>query len=176
MRHELIATCQAGGGRGGAPQAAAVLGADKDVVAAGVHMHGGDDAAAGEQRLGERLLHKVVDADIRLAGDEQQRLARVELAAGDLALALAERALAGALAQLVHDDALRRAAGARRHEVVPPAHAATPRWRVGGRNVCSTRSWTLQHTSQTHRLQVSRRCLWLLYGYVHHGDLSARRP
>ena len=111
-------------GGGAAPETAVVLRADQHVVAARVHMHGRDHAAARQQRLRERLLHQIVDAHVRLAGHEQQRLARVELARGDLAAALAERALARPLAELVHDDALRRAAGARRDEVVTPAQRA----------------------------------------------------
>ena len=130
-----------GGFSRGAPEASAVLGANEDVVAAGVDMHGRDDAAAGEQRLREGLLGEVVDADVGLARDEQQRLGRVELAASDLALALPERRLAAALAQLMHDHALRRPARTRRHEVVPPAATPTssPAERCAARGRADTR-------------------------------------
>eukprot|EP00047_Mylnosiga_fluctuans_P003018 m.227022 g.227022 ORF g.227022 m.227022 type:complete len:325 (+) comp11518_c0_seq1:165-1139(+) len=99
------------------PAQPAVVAADDEVVAARVHSHARDPAAAGHKRLDERLRVQVVDTHVRLGRNEENGLVGVEQGALHVARALAERALRDLLLQRVHTDGLGAGIVRHRHEV-----------------------------------------------------------
>lgn len=93
------------------PEQAAVVGADDEVVAARVDVHGGDPAGAGLDDLDELLALQVVAADHALGGDEEVGARRVELGCLGEAGELAEGDLAEVLGERVDDDGAALAGG-----------------------------------------------------------------
>lgn len=93
------------------PQQAAVVGADDEVVAARVDVHGGDPARAGLDDLEELLALEVVAADHALGSDEEVGARGVELGRLGEAGQLAEGYLAEVLGERVDDDGAALAGG-----------------------------------------------------------------
>lgn len=79
------------------PEQAAIVGADDEIVSAGVHVKGRDPAGAGLDDLDKFLSLQVVAANGALCGDEEERARRVE---GD-ALCEAGEAAEGDLRQVL---------------------------------------------------------------------------
>ena len=111
------------------PEQALVVGADEQVVAAGVHVDAGDPLGAGLQDLDEFLLGEVVAADGVAGGDEEDGLAGVELRSLRDALQPAEGELRQVLGDGVDGDGAGLAPGGDGGEVVA---AAVPGERFDG--------------------------------------------
>jgi hypothetical protein len=61
------------------PEETSIVGADDEVVTAGVDVDGGDPASAGLDNLEELLTDEVIETDGALGGDEQERFRGVKL-------------------------------------------------------------------------------------------------
>ena len=75
------------------PSQPLVLTAHNDVISAGVDRHTCDGTAATHQLFGQGLLGEVIDPDVVLSGDKEERLGGMEGDLGDLALVFLERVL-----------------------------------------------------------------------------------